>query len=237
MVGVRRLLSCVLLLVVAMAGLTVVSAPAQAADTGNPDPQTGRIVSDEPGQPAPNILDGSVFSIAKVGNTIVVGGTFTQAQNHNTTTTVTRKNLLAFDATTGKLTSFAPNPVGKVWKVLLAADGKSVYVAGEFTSAGGKAVPGHVFKVDVTTGVMSSTFVAAKVNGKIRDLEVVGNHLFVAGKFSQIGGIDQVALGSLYADTGKRDPYVNMCLRGCATLSRPRSPTSSRSRSTPRAPH
>ena len=189
--------------------------PAHGADTGNADPQTGRIVSDEPGQNAPDILDGSVFSIAKVGNTIVVGGQLTQAKNHGSSTTVTRNNVLAFDATTGKLlTSFNPNPAGKVWKVLPAADGRSVYIAGEFTSAAGRSVPGHVFKVDVTTGVVNTSFVAAKVNGKIRDLEVVGNHLFVAGKFSQVGGVDQKALGTLYADTGKRDPYVTNVFAG-----------------------
>jgi hypothetical protein len=196
-------------------GLGAWVVPVQAADTGNPAPQTGRIVSDEPGQNAPNILDGSTFSIAQVGNTIVVGGQFTQAENHGSTSVVTRNNLLAFDATTGKLiTTFAPNPAGKVWKVLPAADGKSVYVAGEFTKVGTKAVPGHVFKVDVTTGVVSTSFTAAKVNGKIRDLELVGNHLFIAGKFTQIGGVDQVALGSLYADTGKRDPYVDNVFAG-----------------------
>jgi len=212
---VRKLLSLILLGGLLTTGLGAWVSTAQAADTGNPDPQTGRIVSDEPGQNAPNILDGSVFSIAKVGNTIVVGGLFTQAENHGSSTTVTRNNVLAFDATTGKLlTAFAPNPVGKVWKVLPAADGKSVYVAGEFTSAAGKSVPGHVFKINVTTGVVDPTFVAAKVNGKIRDLEVVGNHLFVAGKFSQIAGVNQPALGTLYADTGKRDPYVNNVFAG-----------------------
>jgi hypothetical protein len=213
-VDVRKLLYFILLVGLVSAGLGAWVSNAQAADTGNPAPQTGRIVSDEPGQNAPNILDGSVLSIAKVGNTIVVGGEFTRAQNHNTSATVTRNNLLAFDATTGKLTSLAPNPAGKVWKVLPAGDGKSVYVAGEFTSAAGKAVPGRVFKVDVTTGVVNTTFVAPKINGKIRDLELVGNHLFIAGKFGQIGGVDQRALGTLYADTGKRDPYVDNVFAG-----------------------
>ncbi len=188
---------------------------AQAADTGNPAPQSGRIVSDEPGQNAPNILDGTVYSIAQVGNTIVVGGQFSQAQNYNTSTTVTRNNVLAFDATTGKLlTAFTPNPSGTVYKVLPAADGQSVYVAGEFTSAAGKSVPGRVFKINVTTGVVNTSFVAPTVDGKIRDLEVVGNHLFVSGKFTHIGGVGQKALGTLYADTGKRDPYVDNVFAG-----------------------
>src|SRR3954466_1360777 len=111
MVGVRKLLSLVLLVALATAGLGAWAPAAQAADTGNAAQLTGKIVSDEPGKNAPNILDGTTYSIAKVGNTIVVGGQFSQAQNYNTSTTVTRRNLLAFDATTGKLlTSFAPDP-------------------------------------------------------------------------------------------------------------------------------
>ncbi len=214
-VDVRRLLYPLLLAAVVSSGLSVWLATARAADTGNPAPQTGRIVSDEPGNNAPNILDGTVYSITKVGNTIVVGGQFTRAQNHGTSTVVTRNNVLAFDATTGELlTSFAPNPTGTVYKVLPAADGKSVYVGGQFTSAAGKSVPGKVFKINVTTGAISSSFVAPKIDGKIRDLEVVGNHLFVAGKFSHIGGVDQKALGTLYADTGQRDPYVDNVFAG-----------------------
>src|SRR6195952_425922 len=99
---VRKLLSLMVLVALVVAGLATWTPAAQAADTGNADPQTGKIVSDEPGTNAPNILDGTVYSIAKVGNTIVVGGQFTQAQNYNTSTTFTRNNVLAFDATTGR---------------------------------------------------------------------------------------------------------------------------------------
>ena len=67
-------------MIAVLAGLGAWVPPAQAADTGNPAPQPGMIVSDEPGQNAPNILDGTVYSIAQVGNTIVVGGQFTQAR-------------------------------------------------------------------------------------------------------------------------------------------------------------
>ncbi len=215
MVGVRKLLSCVLLLVMATAGLTVLSVPAQAADTGKSAPQAGKIVNDEPGKNAPNILDGTTYSIAKVGNTIVVGGQFTQAQNYNTSTTLTRYNLLAFDATTGRLSStFTPDPLGIVYKVLPAADGQSVYVAGSFTSAAGMSMPGRLFKVNVTTGVVDPTFVAPAISGDVRDLELVGNHLFLSGKFTHINGVAQKALGTVFADTGKRDPYFNAAISG-----------------------
>ena len=215
MVGVRKLLSLLLLVAMVMTGLGAWAPTAQAADTGDAAPQTGKIVSDEPGTNAPNILDGTVYSIAKVGNTIVVGGQFTQAQNFNTSTTLTRNNLLAFDATTGQmLTTFAPDPNGTVYKVLPAADGQSVYVAGAFNSAAGAAMPGHLFKINVSTGALDPAFTAPTISGDIRDLDLVGNHLFIGGKFTHIYGIAQQALGTVYADTGKRDPYFNAVLAG-----------------------
>ncbi|MET0838371.1 MAG: PKD domain-containing protein, partial [Marmoricola sp.] len=203
------------LLALVLSGLTSWSSAASAADTGSPAPQTGKIVSDEPGNNAPNILDGTVYSIAKVGNTVVVGGQFTQVQNYNTSTTLTRNNVLAFDATTGRLvTSFAPDPNGTVYKVLPAADGQSVYVAGAFSSAAGQAMPGHLFKIDATTGALDTSFTAQTISGDIRDLELAGNHLFLGGKFTHINGIAQKALGTVYADTGRRDPYFNAVLAG-----------------------
>ena len=213
MVGVRKLLSLMLLVALVTSGLSLFSPAAQAADTGNAAPQTGKIVSAEPGRNAPNILDGTVYSVAQVGNYIVVGGQFTQAQNFNTSTTLTRRNVLAFDATTGRIVpDFAPDPLGTVYKVLPAADGTSVYVAGSFNSAGGH--PGRVIRVDVGSGAMLSAFTAPTISGDIRDLEVVGNRLFVAGKFTHINGVAQRALGSLNATTGRRDAYVNNVFAG-----------------------
>ncbi len=228
-----------LLVVLVTSGLVLLSPAAQAADTGNTAPQAGKIVSDEPGRNTPNILDGTVYSIAKVGNTVVVGGNFTQANSGSGTPTVTRRGVLAFDATSGKISpSFAPDAFGTVYKVLPAADGKSVYVAGGFSYAGGQAMPGRIFKINANTGVIDPTFVAPTISGDIRDLEVVGNHLFIAGKFTHINGIAQKALGTLYADTGKRNPYFNAVLSRAAQhhASRAPSPTSCRSRSTSRTP-
>ena len=189
--------------------------PAQAADTGLSAPQTGKIVSEEPGKNAPNILDGTVYSIVQVGNTIVVGGEFSQVANFNTSTILTRNNVFAFDATTGKvLTTFAPNPNNIVYKVQAAADGTSVYVGGQFSAAAGKSMPSRLFKADVATGTVDTTFAPPTISGDIRDLEVIGNRLWVAGKFTHIGSNVRKALGTINATTGKYDAYFTGVFAG-----------------------
>ena len=220
----RRTL-CLLLAVLMMTGLGAWMTGAQA-DTA--DPQTGKIVSDEPATNTPQILvkrdangntiSTTTYSIAKVGNAIVVGGDFLTVRNAGTATDISRKNLFAFDATTGKvLTGFDPSVDKPVRKVLAAPDGHSVYVAGGFNHVGGQPTP-HVVKIDVNTGSVDPTFnapaIAGATGGDVRDLDLKGNHLFIAGKFATIDGVSQVGLGTLYADSGARDPYFNAVFTG-----------------------
>src|SRR3954469_2303439 len=116
-IRVRKYFSMLLFVVLVATGVSTLTPAAQAADTGNTAPQTGKIVSDEPSALTPDILDRSTSSITKVGNQIIVGGQFTQVQNANTSTTLTRVGVLAFNATTGQVsTTFAPNPLGTVYK-------------------------------------------------------------------------------------------------------------------------
>src|SRR4051794_38015830 len=138
----RRVVAFMLFLVTGLTGTLVLSPLAQAADTGQTAPQTGRIVSEEPakavlGTPTtPQIVDGTVYSITQVGSQIVVGGTFTAVKNPGSTTSITRNHVFSFDANTGKVsTTFDPAPNGTVYKVLAAADGTSVYIGGVFSSA------------------------------------------------------------------------------------------------------
>jgi len=202
------------------AGLAAWAPTARAADTGKTAPQSGKIVSEEPGRNAPNILEAdgevaTVYSIVQVGNTIVVGGNFSRVQNFNTSAIIPRNNVFAFDATTGKVsTTFNPDPSNVVYKVQAAADGKSVYVGGRFQSAAGMAMPSRLFKADVATGAVDTSFAPPTINGDIRDLEVTGNRLWVAGKFTELGTVEQHALGTLNATTGDHDTYFNGKLTG-----------------------
>ena len=212
----QRLLSAVLVLATATVGSLGPTQGAQAASTGNVDPQPGMIVSQDPVAQTPNILDGTVYSITQVGDLVVVGGTFTSVRNANTSAILPRNHLFAFSASTGKVsTTFVPDPNGgSVNKVLAAPDGTSVYVGGSgINTVAGTRVK-NLFRLDVATGRLTGGFTPAQPNAPVKDLEVVGNRLWVAGKFTSLGGRSQVALGTVDAATGAYDGYFGGVLAG-----------------------
>ena len=79
-------------------------------------------------------VNGVVWEMATVGNTVYAGGNFTKARPAGSAAgqnEVTRNNLLAFDLTTGNLiTSFVPDINGPIKGVAGSPDGKTLYVAG-----------------------------------------------------------------------------------------------------------
>lgn len=199
-------------------GMGAVEAPAMAASTGKSSPQDGRIVSETPAGNTPAIMDGTVLSMTKVGGTIVVGGTFTTVRNPGSSVDIPRHNLFAFDEDTGKVKSgFAPEPDGAVYKVLPVKGGKYVYVGGDFRSlayAGKPVSASRLVKLKVSSGTRDRTFKPGKLDGQVRDLEVTGSRLWVAGKFTHVHGKAQKALVSLRAKSGAYDSYFTKKFAG-----------------------
>ncbi|MGA8208877.1 MAG: hypothetical protein WB798_01855, partial [Nocardioidaceae bacterium] len=88
----RRLTTLVTATVVALAGLTLTTTPAEAAETTiNSTPAAGGWG-----------VNGRVYASVVVGNLLVVGGTFTQAVGPGSAV-APRTNLAAFDLETGQL--------------------------------------------------------------------------------------------------------------------------------------
>ena len=102
----RRILATVAVVATVAATAVGMSSPAGAVQT-----EQAAIVSAVPAAWTPNVLNGKVEAIAQVGNTIVIGGTFTSIQSPVAGSPVlTRNRIAAFDATTGAIsTSFAPS--------------------------------------------------------------------------------------------------------------------------------
>ena len=91
-------------------------------------------------------------------------------------------NVMAFSATSGDLTGFAPSVDGSVWG--LAVSGSSVYLAGSFTTVNGVARRG-VAKVDLATGAMDPRFDARFPSGRVTEVRLVGGRLVVGGTFAK----------------------------------------------------
>ncbi|MDQ6527193.1 hypothetical protein RB608_26500 [Nocardioides sp. LHD-245] len=192
----RRTAAAALLCCLAVAWSSTLVAPATATtETG------GGLVGEDPAPGTPHVLDGEVLSLAQVGGTIVLGGTFTRARDDGSTSEVVRRGLLAFDAATGRIDpAFHPDPDGVV-DVVVAGRAGTVYVGGEFSSVAGQPRP-RIAQVALADGSVVAGFDAGRVDGPVRDLRLQRSRLWVAGSFSRIGGQRLRALAVLAARTG-----------------------------------
>ena len=126
-------------------------------------------------------LNGVGRSILKVGNTIYVGGSFTQAISPDGTQRVDRRNLAAFDATTGApIASFRADADNAVYNIQI--DGDTLYVGGVFTSIGGTS-RARLAAIDATTGAVRPAF-SADTNGNVYNLSLTAGKLYVGGAFT-----------------------------------------------------
>lgn len=191
------------ILAFAMLWMVVPGLPAQAVNF----PQT-LVVTDDPANFTPNVLDGTVMAIAQVGNTIVLGGQFSQVRASGSTQTLTRINLLAFNATTGAIsTTFVPSVNGIVKTLAAGLDG-SVFIGGTFTTVNGVTLR-RLAKLNPTTGQVITGW-QANTNKAVNDMVLRSNRLFVAGEFTTIGGQARTYLAAVSPDTGVVDPNLNI---------------------------
>jgi len=159
------------------------------------------VVSADPVNYTPNVEKGAVQSVAKVGNTLVAVGKFTQVTWGGTT--YPRTNIFAFNANTGEVsTTFVPTVNGAVNRVVSAGDGTSVFIGGKFDQVNGQNAS-HVARLDVSDGALVDGFRAEPSNGIVFDMVLNRGRLFVGGKFLKVGGESRPLLAALDPNTGK----------------------------------
>jgi PKD repeat protein len=169
------------------------------------------VVSANPADFTPHVLDGKVNSIVQIGDTVILGGAFTQVQAATGGPVLARNNVVAFHATTGAIsTTFAPSTNGEVTTVLPAADGQSVYLGGFFNNVNAAANSRSLARVNLSNGALTTGFRPPVMNGRVKDLRLTGNRLWVGGTFSTIAGQAQPALATLNPNTGAFDPYMRL---------------------------
>jgi hypothetical protein len=167
----------------ALVGVGAVAVPATGVNTD----YGHAIVSQMPTKGTPHVMDGAVQAITQVGNTIIVGGTFTSVSPADTFTDTSddlvRNRMFAFDATTGVIDpTFNPNMGGEVRS--LDTDGTYVYAAGAFGSVGGMTAYKRIVKLDMT-GTPVSGF-KAKPSAVTNEVVVRGSRVYIGGGFKSI---------------------------------------------------
>jgi PKD repeat protein len=174
--------------------------PAQA-DTAPPDASMPKTVAADA---LPTVqINGVVWSQLIVGNTVYVGGEFTRARPAGSAAgvnEVVRNNLLAYNLTTGVLTSFNPNLNGAVRALVASPDGSRVYAGGSFTTAGG--VNRYRLAAFATaTGALVTSW-APVLNASVKALGAWGGTLYAGGAFSIASGQARPGIAAFAASNG-----------------------------------
>ncbi|MGY1594183.1 PKD domain-containing protein, partial [Geodermatophilus sp. SYSU D00708] len=186
------------------AGLVVmgVATPGTAAaDTRPPAGTPATVAADALGTVQ---VDGVVWSMATVGNTVYATGSFKTARPAGAApgvNTTPRANLLAFDIRTGALiTTFNHTLNGQGRTVVASPDGSRIYVGGDFTTVDGVA-RGHVAAFETATGRLVTGF-APTINKPVYSLLATKTTVYAGGDFTTAGGQTRTRLASFNATTG-----------------------------------
>jgi len=137
----------------------------------------------------------SVHAIAMSGNTVYVGGQFTNIGGQS------RNYIAALDATTGTATAWAPDADSTVFA--LAVSGGTVYAGGLFANIGGQ--PRNLIgALDATTGAATGwdPNAGGSYQPYVGVLVVSGSTIYAGGNFSSIGGQARNYIAALDATTG-----------------------------------
>jgi hypothetical protein len=181
-------------------------APAHAVNVAQ-----SSVVSANPADWTPWVNNGRVYALVTIGNTMYVGGTFTQVQEPNAST-YPRQYLFAFDLTTGAISkSFKPELDGEVHT--LATDGTNLFVGGTFSTVNGTPQP-RLVALDASGAIVNGFAASVTAGSEVDDLDLAGGLLFVAGAFTGVNGSSRSGLAAVDPATGALAPGVNVPFTG-----------------------
>jgi hypothetical protein len=174
------------------------------------------LVSATPSSATPQVVDGQVDAVAVVGNTVLIGGTFTGIQPPGGGTTTAQSYLAAFDRTTGAIdTSFRPTLNGLVDSIGVLSS-TAVVVGGQFGTVNTRSERG-IAAIRVADGSLLPGF-SAQTNlhltsvGHVNAVVVRAGRLFVGGRFQNVNGVPRNGLAELSPVTGAVVAALNLPL-------------------------
>ena len=165
-----------------------------------------RNVPGQTGEVLPFDVDanGAVRALALRGDTLFMGGAFTEVNTGLAALTRTRNRLAAIDAATGLARPWDPDANGDVHA--LALDGDTVYAGGDFARINGTVDRGKLAAVDDQTGAARPW--APVADGLVRALAARGPTVFAGGDFGQVNGASRTGLAAVDSQSGALDPFA-----------------------------
>jgi Domain of unknown function (DUF5122) beta-propeller len=143
-------------------------------------------------------VDGRVQAIARIGDWLYVGGSFTAVSGKP------RAGLARINATSGAVdSSWTADVAGSVLALAASPDGATLYVGGEFTSVAGVSRD-NLAALSAATGAVTTWNPGP--NRSVQALAVATDRVYVGGKFARIGGVARAKLAAVSAVTGAVDP-------------------------------
>jgi hypothetical protein len=197
----RRLIVHAALLAAALTAS--LASPALSTTPAHADFPQPRVVSANPVNWTPNVLDGEVRAVAVVGDVVVVGGDFRRISDAGQGQQGQRPYLFAFSRRTGALLPFAPALDGPVNALATGPDG-TVYVGGLFHYVNGYARRG-LARIRVNDGALNTTFRATITDGDVRTLAYYRGEVYLGGSFRGVNGYARSALARVDGYSGALD--------------------------------
>ncbi len=185
-----RLIVGSLLAVAMMVAPTVADAQSRLPNSEQPIDNTARV------------MDGYVYAIDRLGDTVVVGGDFHTVRDYAPgSPDQTRNYLFSFDLSTGEVSPFFVPDMDDVVHAVHILDDQHVLVAGEFKDINGIRQRG-VAKLSLADGSIDSSFFG-QTSSAVLDMAVSGDVIYVGGRFEWAGNQRRPKLAALEIDTGR----------------------------------
>jgi hypothetical protein len=193
---VAALTAAAALLVAALVATT----PARA-DTAPPAGTPATVSADA----LPTVQEnGVVWQQVTVGDIVYATGSFAytwpSGQPNNGTNRTARENLLAYNITTGLLTSFHHVLNGQGLAIAVTPDHTKLIVGGDFTTVDGQS-RNHVAVFDLATGALNAT-IKPSMNASVLAITASDSTVWLGGSFSTANGVARTRLAAFNATTG-----------------------------------
>ena len=128
------------------------------------------------------------------------------------TATYSRSNALSFSATTGVMTSWAPQVNGPVRSIAFSPDCSTAPLGGTFSRVNGVAAT-NLVAVSTSTGALLTGF-AHNADAAVNTVRYTHGALVIGGALTIVNGANRTKMASLNPTTGAATSYLNLAISG-----------------------